>query len=212
MAIVYAISFICSDKVYVGSTVKKPGRRLAVHLTRLRRGDHHSIGLQRAADKHGITNLCFSILEKVNQDGDVIAAEQRWIDTYKGRHLNASLTAASRLGMTMPEQAKRAISQSLIGNSYRRGIPHSEEVKAKIAASLKRSFQEGRRRASFDPTTLASNNAAAIAEGKSRASKWLEMWNAGMNSVQIGAATGFDESTVRRALKRYFNVSRRGNK
>lgn len=49
-----------------------------------------------------------------------------------------------RKGSKMSEDAKRKISASLAGNSYRRGIPHDAETKQRIAASVRQAYAEGR--------------------------------------------------------------------
>ena len=207
--VIYSISFFGSDKTYVGSTANSPVRRLSTHLHRLKRGDHHSIGLQRAAQKYGLLNLCFSILEAVPDKSKLIEAEQRWIDQTRGKHLNASLTAGSRLGMKMPDSAKAAISESLKGNSRRSGKPHDPEIKQKISVGLCRAYSGGRRKAKFCEKTLSRNNDKVSAEGKARALIWLEHWRDGKSVEQIATETGFDKSTVRRSLKRYFGISHR---
>lgn len=142
---VYAISFIGSEKAYIGSSVDLK-RRLKSHLSLLRKGRHHSIALQRASDKYGCENLTLQVLEVVSDKSNLIAIEQVWIDTYDGRRLNCSPSAQSRLGSRMPDTARAAISASLQGNKYRQGIPHDEETKARISSSVVAANTAGRRK------------------------------------------------------------------
>ena len=58
----------------------------------------------------------------------------------------------------MSESAKIAISTSLQGNSYRRGISHTKADKAKIAAGVKKAYLEGRHPRLSNPQNLANRN------------------------------------------------------
>lgn len=142
---VYALSFLGSEKAYIGSSVNLRGR-LKSHLFLLRRGRHHSIALQRSADKYGCENLTLQILEVVPDKSDLIAVEQVWIDAYEGRRLNCSPSAQSRLGAKMPDAAKATISARLRGNTNRKGIPHDEETKERISKSNIESHALGNRK------------------------------------------------------------------
>lgn len=208
MGTVYGISFIGSRRLYVGSTVNDPRRRLSAHIHRLNRDNHHSVFLQRSANKYGLENLCFSILEVAEPDV-LLLAEQKWIEKAWGRHLNASPTAQSRLGMRMPERAKTAISQSLIGNQRRKGIAHSDDVKSRIGRSLSAAYSSGSRSAVFDAERLKENNKVKADGGRRRAEVWLRMAKSGLSYEEIESATGFEKSTIRKSLKRYFNFSKR---
>jgi group I intron endonuclease len=67
-------------------------------------------------------------------------AKQRFEDPeYK-----AMMTAAST-GKNHTEQGKANIRTALLGNKYREGTTHPEEIKVKISISLKKAFAEGRR-------------------------------------------------------------------
>lgn len=163
MGVVYSITFKGGSRSYVGSSAGSLRYRMRAHLSLLRQGRHHSIQLQRAADKYGLGSMVVSVLEEVGDDSDLIAAEQRWIDARKGQLYNASPTAASRLGATMPREAKAKISASLLGNQRRRGIPHDADVKAKIGAGVAAAYAEGRKKPVSHPQNFAAFNAAVKA-------------------------------------------------
>lgn len=163
MGFIYAISFDGSDRVYIGSTIN-PKNRLKAHISRLRAGIHHSVAMQRAYDKHGHDAMRFSLIEEV-ENHNLIEAEQSHLDANWHRRLNATKIAKSRLGMRSSEATKRKISQSLKGNSYRSGIPHDQETKAKISESMRRACAEGRKATVVRPENLAAFN-AKVASGE----------------------------------------------
>ena len=205
---IYSLSLIGSDRLYIGSAVDLR-TRLKQHFSLLQRGRHHAVKLQEEVRRFGMGNLMVSVLEAVSDHSGLIDREQAWIDRFDfSSLLNTSPTAENRLGAKMPESAKRRISESLIGNQYRKGVPHDQETKDKIAAGLRLAIAEGRRAIKYDPAVLRKNNARISAEGKARAEPWLTLYQAGATIDEIAAQTGYDESTVRRSLKRYFNISR----
>jgi len=153
-AVVYALSFANgSGKKYIGSAVHLP-RRARNHAHLLRAGKHHSIGLQRAADKYGIHNIRVEILECGIEPSDVVAREQHWMDAHKGRLYNRSPTAGSRLGAKMSTEARVKISASLAGNQRRKGKSFPPEHRAIISAGVKRAYVEGRRKPTPQPQNL----------------------------------------------------------
>lgn len=165
--VIYSLSFPNRRKLYIGAAWNFHNR-IAVHKTLLKKQRHHSIHLQRAANKYGLKNIIIKIIEKTSRK-NLENREQYWIDKNKKRLYNISLKANpisnSRLGAKMPESAKQAISRSLIGNKYRKGIPHDNETKLRISESLKRAYKEGRRIVSIHPENLAKFN-KAVKSGK----------------------------------------------
>lgn len=78
---VYQIRCIPTGKIYIGSAVNLRSR-WCQHRSTLQRGEHRNPHLQQAWLKYGETNFEFSVLEYVSRD-DLLAAEQRWINTTK---------------------------------------------------------------------------------------------------------------------------------
>jgi excinuclease UvrABC nuclease subunit len=66
----------CADGVYVGSSVDVLGR-IQAHLSKLRRGAHHSYRLQSAWDDG--QSMTFALLERTT---DLLAVEQTWMDMF----------------------------------------------------------------------------------------------------------------------------------
>jgi len=164
MGVIYSITFVGADRQYIGSA-RSYRSRLNAHRHLLAHGKHHSILLQRAANKYGLDNLVTSILETVEDERLLVEREQAWLDSFKGRLYNRAVNASSRLGLTMSAEARGKISASLSGNQYRAGIPHDAESKAKIGEGVRAAYAEGRRRRVSFPENLAAHN-AAVARGE----------------------------------------------
>ena len=159
MGVIYIISFVGARRVYVGSA-KDLRVRLRAHLHLLREGRHHSIILQRAAEKYGLSNIVVAVLETVPDHLRLIEREQHWIDHFSGRLYNRSPTAGSRLGATMSPEACAKISASLVGNKYRLGIPFSAEERRRIGDAVKRGYADGTRTPNLNPQNLRAFNDA----------------------------------------------------
>lgn len=159
MGVIYQITFTNGSRSYIGSAHHLYDRKKS-HLSRLRKGTHHSRALQNAFLKHGEAAITWTVLETVNDRSALIEREQVWLDAHAGQLYNTSPTAASRLGAKMSAEARAKISASLKGNSYRTGIPFRQEQKRMISASLIAAYASGRKKATPNPQNLAAHNAA----------------------------------------------------
>jgi group I intron endonuclease len=132
---IYCIRNIVSGRVYVGSAVKIRYRWNA-HRHLLRRGDHHSIVLQRSWDKHGKAAFAFEILEAVADLTKLVGREQFWIDHLNAacpeRGFNRSPTAGSPLGTKHSPETRAKHSAARKGKTM---PPRSKEHRARIAAA-----------------------------------------------------------------------------
>lgn len=153
MGVIYQIVIAGGGKTYIGSAHDLKSRQKG-HLSLLRKDRHHSRALQNAVHKHGVESISWIILEEVEDRSRLIEREQVWLDAFKGRLYNTSPTAQSRLGAKMPSAAKAMISASLIGNQYRKGIPHDEETRARISAKLRLLYATGQKRLSPETDSL----------------------------------------------------------
>lgn len=116
---VYLITFLhAPDKVYVGSTFSKKGfyHRWYQHIHCLRKNKHHCKHLQSIVNKHGLSNLLFTILEVIDDKALSYQKEKEYIDIYKSSH---------KLVNTVEE-----------AYSMRNYIP-SKEIKDKLSAKMK---------------------------------------------------------------------------
>jgi group I intron endonuclease len=77
---VYVIEQIGIDRYYIGSS-KAIRNRWYVHRRLLRRGEHHSVFLQNAWNKHGEDSFSFRILEECKPE-ELESREQQYIDSF----------------------------------------------------------------------------------------------------------------------------------
>lgn len=155
---IYEIVNKSNGKRYIGSAVNID-RRFNEHRSKLRRGVHHSVILQRAWNKNGEESFTFSTLVLCAKD-ELIAFEQGCIDAFAPMY-NVCPTAGSSLGRALsvatkekiavkargrkrdPESVERGatklrgvprLSEHLTGNTHAVGSKHTDEWKAANSA------------------------------------------------------------------------------
>lgn len=147
---VYRISCAASEKVYIGSAAKIAVRWRA-HLGMLRRGEHHSIHLQRSWAKHGESAFRFDVIEECAPE-NLTTLEQKWIDHYgRPRLYNMRLKAESQLGYRHREETKAKMRGRIISEETRAKMRETmrkrvadPEVRARMAAILAPHTERGR--------------------------------------------------------------------
>lgn len=136
---IYRIVNTKNGKCYVGSALSGNKRR-EEHKNDLKSNRHHNRYLQNAWNKHGEECFKFEVLLYCDRE-NLLFYEQRAIDVYQsadGRGYNLSPTAGSTLGMEFTEEAKKKISESLMGNiPWNKGKPWSDEMKLKLSKAHK---------------------------------------------------------------------------
>lgn len=116
MRVVYAIC--CEDgRAYVGSTAHIIQRRVN-HRHLLRQGKHPNRPMQEAWDVYGEQAFAFVVLE-VDPDGDLFAAEQRWIERFRTAEcaFNVAPFAASLLGKKATPEGRANMSAAQAGEN-----------------------------------------------------------------------------------------------
>lgn len=141
---IYAIVNQDTCDMYVGSAVSV-NRRWNGHKSRLRKGNHHCKHLQNAYLKYGAEKFDWEIVEYVNDNANLIAREQFWIDFFKPAY-NKRKIANSCLGLKRSEEARKNMADAQRGRKQspetiaKRSVaiknrPRPLEVRAKISAS-----------------------------------------------------------------------------
>lgn len=137
-SVIYKIRNIINDKQYIGSSANFHNRK-AKHLSDLRRGNHHSIILQRAYNKYGKKAFIFEIIEQVNDENSLCVREQYYLDTFTPEYnVGKFANEKTRLGLKSSPEHCAKMSMSLKGrNSPSKGKKFSEEHKKKISEANK---------------------------------------------------------------------------
>lgn len=159
MKVIYGILNKLNGKQYVGST-NNYYKRKQLHLKRLATNVHHSYHLQNSWNKHGEKMFDFIILEKVDQQIDLIEREQWWIDNSNSNY-NICRIAGSSLGVKRTEATKEKIRQRNLGlkhpdwrnkiksiaqggeNHWTKNKKFSENAKKNMSNAQKELFKNG---------------------------------------------------------------------
>lgn len=129
---IYQITNVMNGYRYIGSA-KSLRMRLKLHVSCLINNRHHNPKLQAAWNKYGAENFSFAVVEFVDDLSELIATEQRWLDTTEAAtrndYYNFLAIAGSGLGATRSEETKRKIAASHTGKT------HTPEAKEKMRAA-----------------------------------------------------------------------------
>lgn len=136
---IYKIINPKNNKAYVGSAFNIR-KRWKAHRTALRHNRHINRYLQSTANKYGLKNLIWKVIEYVppsmtkKETGQLLVTrEQYWINKTKSydrtRGYNLSPTAGSPLGVKHTPESRKRMSESHLGNR------HTKEAKIKISES-----------------------------------------------------------------------------
>ena len=134
-AVVYRITNLANDRIYIGSTSNFVGRQRN-HLSELKNNKHSNSYLQREWNKYGADSFLFDILQEVDNIDDLLTIEQQWIDSLKacdraiGYNL-ALFTDAPARGLK--RSLESCMQQSVRQKGRKMGSP---SVKTKLKMSL----------------------------------------------------------------------------
>lgn len=148
-----------SGRRYVGSSANVRSR-WSGHRISLTKGNHHCRALQFAANKYGVDNLEFSLLERCAVE-DLTVREQHYIDQRTDNY-NSAPVAGSIRGFKLSEETKRRMSESATGK------PCSAETRAKMSAYSRNRSPE---HLSKLAASLTGKRASQATRAKQRAAK-----------------------------------------
>lgn len=120
---IYIIKNIINGKFYIGSS-NNIKLRWNNHLSSLKRGEHHTIMLQRAWDKYGESAFQFEIAEEVTDESKLLTIEQNYLDLIKNsifRVYNTNSIASkppSHKGLKRSQDTKNKMSRAMIGKKH----------------------------------------------------------------------------------------------
>lgn len=129
---IYIIDSFETEKLYIGSAINLSKRTWGGHYRALERNKHANIHLQNHANKYGLKDLAFYIVDTCEKE-ELVDFEQWFLDNIdKEIQFNISLAADAPLrGRKRSEESKRKQSET------RKGKPRSEETRRKISESNK---------------------------------------------------------------------------
>jgi group I intron endonuclease len=127
---IYKITNLTTSQIYIGSSVDVR-RRMMKHKSLLKRGDHHSIFLQRSWDKYGEEAFDFELILKVPETSALLENEQKFIDDLKPE-FNMCPIAGNRLGYKHTDETKSILAEKSKGNTNFKGRKHTDATKEKM--------------------------------------------------------------------------------
>lgn len=140
-AVIYKIINITNAKFYVGSTIKWDSR-VRTHRSKLRKGNHHCLPLQRAWNKYGEDSFVFRVIAVADDPDELREIEQQFLNEHHGEpncYNLARYTDSSSRGAIFTDVRKKKISEALKRHYAenpeshpRLNRPHTEETKEKM--------------------------------------------------------------------------------
>lgn len=147
---IYVITNTVNGHRYIGSAIRMR-RRWDTHRYELRRGDHHSVYLQRAYNRYGVGAFTFTVLEHIADPADLLLREQFYLDTLAPEY-NMAEQAGRPLGRRISDETREKMRLAHLGKPGRK---LSDEARARIAATLR-----GRKNGPHSAETRAKQSAA----------------------------------------------------
>lgn len=137
---IYKIINIVNNKFYVGSAVDLK-RRKTRHFSELRTGKHNNRHLQAAWAKYGEQAFVFVVVDELQPDADLLAAENVWLKEHVGKTYcyNIGVDATAPMmgmgGALSPTWGRKRTPEELAAQNWA-GKRHSDKAKGAIRAHL----------------------------------------------------------------------------
>ena len=147
-AVIYKIINLVNGKFYVGST-NNQRERFRTHRNKLRSSSHHCAHLQAAWNKYGEDSFIFKVIEEIENEALLQAAEDTWLSEWVGndRCYNHGLRSGApwrgvvkelhpSFGRIMSDEQKAVLREARLSQEDPRiGKKHTEETKQRISAA-----------------------------------------------------------------------------
>jgi len=207
---IYRIKNLSTGKVYVGST-NDPEKRWPYHQYRLKKGNHHSILLQRAWNKYGPDDFGFDVIESVvpYQKETVIEREQFWMDAldcYNPKYGYNISPTAWRVTIDFTDELRKKLSRAHKGRWVGSKSTSSKLTEQQVAVIKERLVQGENLKDIADDFGVCFQSISLIKHGKTwrhvsgpelSKDEWRELWHSkslgernpaavlGVNDVQM---------------------------
>lgn len=157
---VYLIYCHADEKGYIGSTTRVY-MRLYGHRAKLRKGKHANPHLQAAFNKYGLSTFSFLTVEVCPGATPeyLLARENHYLlqmDRKQVFNMAIPATLGGPVGVTRSPEHRAAVGRAQRGNSWAKGMKHTDEWKAAASARLKGKKQSPEQIAAARAGKLAS--------------------------------------------------------
>ena len=128
---IYKITNIVDGKVYIGQTVVDYERRIGVHFSKLKKGSHNNLHLQRAFIKYGEENFLPALVTTCSIE-EIDDIEKYWIKYYKEKNLSYNIEDGGNYIKKISKETKEKL-RSRSAESWK-----DEEIKNKRIRNMAR--------------------------------------------------------------------------
>lgn len=136
---IYVIYCSEGNKIYIGSS-KNIYRRWKEHRSRLKKGNHPNIHLQRIFNKYGMTILIFMVIELTH---NLQERESHFIEVLKSTYEVINVADPIRkCTYKTSDEFKMKRSELMKGNTISKGIKHTDEARKNISEGHKQLWKE----------------------------------------------------------------------
>lgn len=136
--IIYRVTNKLTGDCYIGQTARSLEARWKQHCR-----ETGCIYLSNAIQKYGKDAFSLDIIAKYDNLEDLNNAEEYYIAWYNSLRPNGYNLRPGGKNQLAASETKLKMSKSHMGNTCRKGIPHTTETKQKISASLKGNTNQG---------------------------------------------------------------------
>lgn len=166
--IIYKITNIINDKLYIGKTTKSLEWRWKVHICHSKNKNYHGL-LQRAIAKYGADNFKLEIIDSAKSEEELNEKEKYWIEYYKSylKEKGYNLTKGGEGGALVGEALERM-------KRSKKGQKHSEERKSSGYTYLK-GINKGKKNAMYGKKPANAGKTMEEFFGKERADEIKEV-------------------------------------
>jgi group I intron endonuclease len=135
--IIYKVTCLVTNKVYIGKTIKTLAQRKSVHLSHAKKYNDTS-AFHSAIRKYGKDNFIWEVLDRVMFSDLLIDLECFYISKYNcmsPNGYNLTVGGEGATGYRHTEEAKKKIGLAGVGKKNTLGYHHSQEAKEKISVA-----------------------------------------------------------------------------
>lgn len=135
MYIIYRVTNIVNNKIYIGQTSISLNERKSQHMQLVRK--KHKNKFHNAVNKYGDSNFKWEVIEDILDSSNINDRERYWILYYKSFLNGYNSTTGGEKNFKHSEISRKKLSIALTGNKNSLGHICSEETRKKISIKNK---------------------------------------------------------------------------